>query len=475
MRRFVAASVLLVLCMIPLPAAAQEAEALRRELAQMREQFERARRDYERALETVSERLRRLEAQPERAPARPSASAPPPAVPPTVAQVPPAPPPPTPVTPMELLRPRQPFSLSERRGTGQFLFDIGVSGDFAGNITQRNVDKADGGSFPGRENRFFPREVELNLFGQIDPYARGEMRIEAGEEEPAGEVSVRLSEAHLTLLALPYGTQVKLGQMRNRFGLLNEHHRDGLPQTDVPNVLLRFLGEEGLVERGAELTWVPDLPIYLAALLGIFDGDNETAFGRGKLNEPLVTGRLRSFFELTDTDALQVGLSAAHGLTEERRSSTLLGFDAKYKHRPDGWLHPLFTLGGEAIYSIRRTSVSGDIDTDGDGVPDTTLTENRTRHRFGWYGWAELQPWRRWAFGARYDSTQYPELPGREWAVEPYVTFFPSEFLRFRLGYKHTDRSHRDGFTTNGGSARLVDELLFQATFVLGAHPAHPF
>jgi hypothetical protein len=65
--------------------------------------------------------------------------------------------------------------------------------------------------------------------------------------------------------------------------------------------------------------------------------------------------------------------------------------------------------------------------------------------------------------------------PGREWAVEPYVTFWPSEFLRFRLGYKHMERDHRDGFTNNGGSARIVDELLFQSTFILGAHPAHPF
>jgi hypothetical protein len=51
----------------------------------------------------------------------------------------------------------------------------------------------------------------------------------------------------------------------------------------------------------------------------------------------------------------------------------------------------------------------------------------------------------------------------------------PSEFLRFRLGYKYTQRTTTDGFTDNDSSARKVDELLFQATFILGAHPAHPF
>ena len=56
-------------------------------------------------------------------------------------------------------------------------------------------------------------------------------------------------------------------------------------------MLTRFLGEEGLVERGAELTWVAPLPFFLEGLVGVFNGDNEDAFGRGKLSEPLVTGR----------------------------------------------------------------------------------------------------------------------------------------------------------------------------------------
>ena len=84
-----------------------------------------------------------------------------------------------------------------------------------------------------------------------------------------------------------------------------------------------------------------------------------------------------------------------------------------------------------------------------------------------------MQPWRQWAFGLRYDKTRLPER-GREWAIEPYVAFWPSEFLRFRLGYRMTERND-DVFSANAASARKVDELFFQATFLLGAHPAHPF
>ena len=207
---------------------------------------------------------------------------------------------------------------------------------------------------------------------------------------------------------------------------------------------------------------MPDfLPFYLEVLGGVFDGDNETAFGYGRLTAPLVTGRVRAFFELTDSMGLQVGTSVASGDTPDRLRSTLVGYDVKYKFRPEGWLHPLLTLSSEGIYSIREV--------------DLGAGDKRTRDRFGAYGWGEVQPWRRWAMGARYDWTQYPSNPGHQWAVEPYLTFLPSEFLRFRLAYKHTERSNREGFDLNGGSGRIMDELFFQATFILGAHPAHAF
>ena len=66
-------------------------------------------------------------------------------------------------------------------------------------------------------------------------------------------------------------------------------------------------------------------------------------------------------------------------------------------------------------------------------------------------------------------------IRGRERAIEPYVSFYPSEFLRFRLGYKLTDRTQDDGFSANEARARHVNEIFFQASFILGAHPAHPF
>jgi hypothetical protein len=460
MLTWLVAGLALALSLVPCTAFAQDAEALRRELDQLRRQFDAMKAQYQKSIDDLTERLGRLEAQP--APAAPAPT------PPPVAAQPPAPSTPTLV---DLARPRPPFALQERRG--QFLLDVGAVGDFIGNLTQDNVDKADAGTFAGRENRFFPREVELMVFGQVDPYARGEVRLEAAEEfeDGARELHVGLAEAHLTLLTLPLGTQARLGRMRSRFGLLNPLHREALPQPDVPNVHARFFGEEGLVEQGVEVSLVPPLPFYLEALAGVFAGDNDEAFGRGSLKMPLVTGRLRTFLELGDLGALQLGASVATGQTAERRRQLFAGYDVKYKFTPDGWRHALFTAAGEGIWSKRRIDVFDDLD--GDGVDD--VGERRTRHRFGWYVYGEVQPWRRWLGGVRFDSAQPLEAPGREWAIEPYVAFAPSEFLRFRLAWKHTERDRRGLAGANEATARIVDELLLQATFFLGAHTPHPF
>jgi hypothetical protein len=484
MRIFLMIVLAVWLAAVHTPVAAQQTEALRQELEQLRQQFEGVKRQYEgyqKAIESLSERLQRLEAAPAPAAAAPVVQ-PPPAAPAPVVQAPAAPGPPAGGLPslMELARPREPYSLYERRGPGQLLFDIGIVSDFIADFTSGAVEDADAGTFAGRENRVFPREVEVNFFGRIDPYAEGIVRFEFAEEFEDGErtLETKLAEAYLTLLTLPYGTSLRLGQTPVRFGLLSHLHREALPQPDSPNVLLRFLGEEQFRDAGGELSWVAPTPFYLEALVGVYNGDNEVAFGRGSFRSPMVNGRLRTFLELGEQSAIQLGVSGATGETEQELRNNLVGLEAKYKLTPGGWRHPLLTVAGELLYGNRKVEETSEVEVD-DGMGGLTLeevTRERTRNRYGWYVYGEVQPWKRWLGGLRYDWTESPVNPGKEWAVEPYVTFLASDFLRFRLAYKHTERSSRQFLYGPGTSTpRSLDEVFLQATFYLGAHPAHPF
>ena len=464
---------ILVVC-TPVPAArgaTSDLEALREELQKTQADFQKLlemQQQTQRTMEELQQKLSVIEA------ARPAVPAPAPSqiAEPATAAAPGTPPaaqataqaPSAPQSGglpflLDLVRPREAFSLYKERGPGQLLFDMGVTGDFVGDFTSTRVEKAQASTFTGFENRFFPREVEMSFFGQIDPYARGEVRVEAGEEiDSAGQRTLNLSlaEANLTLQTLPFGTQAKLGLERVRFGLSNEIHEHDLPQTDRPDVMRRFLGDDGLKESGAELSWIAPLPFYLQGIVGVFNGDNDVIAGFGRFRAPLVTSRLRTFVDTERFGALQFGLSGATGETPDERRTALGGVDFKYKYTPDTWRHALVTLGGEALYLNQKEG------------PDAG--DPGTQQRLGMYTYAELRPWERWIGGLRVDWTQFPEGPGREWALEPYVTFLPSEFLKFRLAYKFTDYSAGSSYGKTN-----ANEVLFEASFIMGAHPAHPF
>jgi hypothetical protein len=244
-------------------------------------------------------------------------------------------------------------------------------------------------------------------------------------------------------------------------------------------VLRYFFGEEGLTEDGLEVSWVAPLPIYLQTIVGVFNGDNEDAFGFGSLRDPLLSARVRTFFELGAAGAIQVGASGLYGRTADGSRASYIGADAKYKYTPAGWRHALVTVGGELLFAHRKVATGGEEGGEEGGEATEPLRRRlrqepgeatfQERDAYGYYVWLDVQPWRQWLVGLRYDWTELPDGPGREWALEPYIAWMPSEFLRFRLGYKYTDRKDF------GSGPDTLSELFLQATFILGAHPAHPF
>ncbi len=431
----------------PAAALAQDAEGVRRELDAMRQQFDTMKQQYERRLQELGDRLQALEAQ---------KTAPPPAPTPAPGAPETAPSLPSPSV-VDVLRPREPFALAQPGR--QLLFDIGVSGDFVANFTSREHDRRNDGTFNGRENRLIPRELSLGIFGRVDPYASAVFRITGAEEAPAPgseletEVTALVEEANVTLLTLPLGTTARFGIMRPRFGTLNLVHEDDLPQVDRPDVLRQFFGQEEVnTEKGLEATWILPTPFYQELAIGAFTGDNDVAWGRKSIRDPLVIGRLRSFFELEDFGGLQVDLSGATGQDADDRRNTVAGLGIKYKWSPlVGYAFPVITLAGEAIYGNRTVG-------EDDGV--------RRFERWGYYMFGQYDWSKRWAAGLRYDWTEFPTAVGHAWALAPYLQFKPSEFLRFRAEYKRTDGT---------GTDREADELFIQGSFIMGAHPTERF
>jgi len=82
--------------------------------------------------------------------------------------------------------------------------------------------------------------------------------------------------------------------------------------------------------------------------------------------------------------------------------------------------------------------------------------------------------WNQWQFdrriyaGLRYDHTDTLFNPGlvRE-SVTPYLSYYFSEFLRFRINYEH----RWSDFATEDGR----NSVYFELNWIFGSHPPEPF
>lgn len=310
------------------------------------------------------------------------------------------------------------------------------------------------------DDRIALKEVELDLRADVDPYAKAVL-ILALEEEGGGEFETGVEEGYVTLETLPWGFHATLGRFRVPFGRMNPLHGHDLPQTTRPYALTDIFGEEGYVEQGALLAWLaPYVPLELR--FAFLNGENEGVFAGADSDDPAFLGRAEYFLQLTPNAFMSFGTSYLYGRNDAPDPATdlpsraeqhthLWGADVLFK-----WQWNQFqsiAVQGE-LYSLRKE-----------------LDDRSQDHAFGAYGFVQVQPLQRWYLGLRYDYSNYDEgvEDSDQWATSAWVSYYTTEFLRFRVGYEHRERS-----TTDGGEPDN-DTIFFQLTFVFGSHPAEPF
>lgn len=333
-----------------------------------------------------------------------------------------------------------------------------VIGDFLGRWSVGSNELVEDGR--DVDDRFALREVELDLRADVDPYAKGVL-ILAFEEEGGGEYEATVEEGYVTLETLPWGLHAQVGRFRVPFGRLNPLHTHDLPQATRPYALSDIFGEEGFVEQGILVSWLaPHVPITLTAAL--LNGENETAFAGADSDDPAWFGRAEYFHQLGPQAFAAVGTSYLFGFndapdpltdrpSQARQESEVWGADLLIK-----WQWNQFqsiAVQGE-VYTFERELGAAGRD-----------------HAFGAYAYLQAQPFQRWYVGTRYDYSDYQaQVEGAEqWALSGWVSYYTTEFLRFRVGYEHRER------TSTGGGEPDLDTIFFQLTFVFGSHPVEPF
>ncbi len=338
---------------------------------------------------------------------------------------------------------------------------------------------------------FALRNAEIAVDGAVDPYFKGFANIVLKLDKNNG-TEIELEESFLQSTSLPANLQLKAGQYFASFGRQNPQHPHTWAFVDQPLILNRVFGPDGLRGIGTQLSWLAPTPFYTEFFLSIFDGQGGTAFsfrnpgesaaagvgrfaGRATLDRTLrgasdllFVPRLASSFELSDTQTLLAGISAAFGPndTGPHSRTEVLGVDFFWKWKPadasQGF--PYVTWQTEALH--RRFEAAAD-PLAPVPLPAETLRDS------GFYSQLVYGFVPRWNAGLRLDyatgnqAAFDPSDPfrGKRYRLSPELTFFPSEFSHIRLQYNY---DHGDRFGT-------AHSIWMQLEFGLGAHAAHKF
>ena len=321
------------------------------------------------------------------------------------------------------------------------------------------------------DDRPFLRTAEFDFRAAVDPYADAVTILSL--EDQAGEgFGVDAEEAYVVVKRLPVlesaplGLKLKLGRFRAPIGSGNRIHMHDLPWTTRPLPIARLLGtengeffESGFNPVGAEAEVI--LPTVIEGAVqeltaDVVDG-GDIAIADGLHDHPGFIGHYNLFFTVHDAHDFNFGLSGYYQGGAQRAG--LWAVDALYKWKPlaAGEFHSV-VIGGELFGADRRFAVPS-----GAGPP---VLQRATP--LAGYGFAQVQlNWHTYA-GVRYDYAQDLADPHLATQVAAgYVSYYTSEFLRFRAGYEHR--------WSDLAKDNAINSFIAEVNVVFGSHPTEPY
>jgi len=335
-----------------------------------------------------------------------------------------------------------------------------------------------GGESEGPENGFNMREVELGLSAEVDPYFRAWATV-AIDEEGAG-----FEEAVLQTTSLPYGLTLSGGKIKSGIGRLNRQHAHAWDFFDAPLVYCAMFGDEGLSDKGLQLTWLAPTPFYLLFGAEVFNGENEASFNVSDADEMsqhdaprLYTAFVKTGPDLGPNHALQFGLSALSGRQQRWYEDTAAGaegdsrifgadfvykYDAKRSHGEGDLI-----VQGEYFYRNQ------DLDGTGNGAGSSWTAQQDGYYVQSLYGFLP-----RWRTGLRWDQIGLiNDMDTRDSGAIHYDDSYRlAAVLEWKLSEFSLLRAQagRGWYATEDGREDALEcALQWEVTF--GKHGAHDF
>jgi hypothetical protein len=348
--------------------------------------------------------------------------------------------------------------------------EISVSGDFLAYYRHQDETR--------KRTEAFLRGLELNFQSYLDPFSRMKATTHIHDD---GEV--HMEELYFTRFSVLENANLDIGRFRQQFGLVNRWHEDALDQVQYPLALQRIFGDEGLNQTGASIEWT--LPqwdqAYQGLTLQVTNTENDRLFGQDTLGSPSLLFHYKNYRDLSRDTYLEFGLSGLFGWNDEwnvHRESALVnehdalgtqvfGADVSLLWEPaDRALYRNVEWRSE-VYVLNRDILA----------PDDSGRDSLDA--WGAYSYLQSKVARNVDIGVRYDyyepdSKSYATTPGASlvplaytakdayrWQICPYITWWQSEWVKFRCEYDYAD---------GRGMDRPEHVVWFQAIFAAGPH-----
>ncbi len=348
--------------------------------------------------------------------------------------------------------------------------EISITGDIL--WSYRDVD------FSGTEQDFLIRGLGLHFESYLDPYTRFKAAASFDEHD------VHLGEAYMTRFGLFPQVNVTLGKFRQQFGVVNRWHKHGLDQVDFPLALRQIFGDGGLNQTGVSVDWIIPSVAGLSheLIVQVTDGENGRVFAQNVGKKPSSLFHYKIYRDLTDSTYMELGLTGLVGQNNEWQvldateskslDTSVLGVDFTVMWEPtDRMRYRNITWRSEAYFMDKDILAA-------DGSGEDTI------NAWGAYSYLESKVSRTLILGIRGDYF-VPDVAGYadyittdgiscslaplavteddsyRWQASPYITWYQSPFVHYRVEYNHQD---------GDGTGPEENVVWLQCIFAAGPH-----
>ncbi len=284
------------------------------------------------------------------------------------------------------------------------------------------------------------RFLGIHFQSVLDPFSFTKAAISF---HPDPTAPVDLEELYITWNRIP-GISLTAGRFREQFGVVNRWHLHAQEQSTFPFAMTEILGDEGLAGSGLSIDWrMPRLWAHANVLtVQVVQQANGELFSSDTWARPSALAHLKNYWDLNEDTYLELGLTDLWGLNHGEGSGQEVGPEAvALPSLGDDWGMTHIAGADLTIYwSPLQQSTYHSLTWRSEAYlrQQQLADETAPSNAWGTYSYLQYQ-WNQVLYtGLRGDYVVLPDLEDAVMQVTPYLTWWQSHFVYFRLEYSLT-------------------------------------